>query len=249
MDPESNCIFLEQLAHTRDQVMWKALRAPALAPLHWRVIQSTSDAAPGRLADVEHYWETPHSPDLFHVLHELVKAVCGPMATNERAAHKARTEAREPLRIGNLNGLLASPRRPPPPLPPAPPPPGRGRVTRRAAPASAACSPAARGGARSGQAPLLAGSHSQPRAERPKAGPGIFSIRSRPDPGKRPGHIHCKLVRRRVLAGVVTLGAVVAQVCQIIHVRFAEIKPALHGGENRAVAFRDKTAFDLPMLA
>src|SRR5919197_4702457 len=51
-------------------------------------------------------------------------------------------------RIGNLNGLLAAPRRPPP---------GRGRVTRRAAPASAACSPAARGGTRSGQAPPLLG--------------------------------------------------------------------------------------------
>ena len=61
------------------------------------------------------------------------------------------------LRIGNSNGLLASPRRPPPPLPPAPPPPGRGRVTRRAAPASAACSPAARGGTRSGQAPRCGG--------------------------------------------------------------------------------------------
>jgi hypothetical protein len=39
--------------------------------------------------------------------------------------------------------------------PPAPPPPGHGRVTRRAAPAGAACSPAARGGTRSGQVPLL----------------------------------------------------------------------------------------------
>jgi hypothetical protein len=40
--------------------------------------------------------------------------------------------------------------------PPPPPPPGRGRVTRRAAPASAACT-AARGGTRAGQAPLLGG--------------------------------------------------------------------------------------------
>jgi len=30
---------------------------------------------------------------LFHVQHELVKAVSGPMATKERAAHKAVTEA------------------------------------------------------------------------------------------------------------------------------------------------------------
>src|SRR5262249_45922330 len=42
-----------------------------------------------------------------------------------------------------------------PPARPPPPPPGHGRVTRRAAPAGAACSPAARGGTQSGQVPLL----------------------------------------------------------------------------------------------
>jgi hypothetical protein len=70
---------------------------PALAQLNCRVIQSTSDEAPGLLAYVEHYLEAHHSPDLFQVQHELVKAVSGPMATNERAAYKAVTEAREHL--------------------------------------------------------------------------------------------------------------------------------------------------------
>jgi Family of unknown function (DUF6399) len=97
MDPESNFILLEQLAQARDQVMWNALMAPALAQLNCRVIQSTSDEAPGLLAYVEHYLEAHHSPDLFHVQHELVKAVSGPMATKERAAHKAVTEARTQL--------------------------------------------------------------------------------------------------------------------------------------------------------
>src|SRR5262249_31781514 len=85
------------LAQTRDHVMWNALMAPALAPLNCRVIQSTSDEAPGLLAYVEHYLEAHHSPDLFHVQHELVKAVSGPMATKEWAAHKAVTEAWEQL--------------------------------------------------------------------------------------------------------------------------------------------------------
>ena len=62
-----------------------------------RVIQSTSDEGSGLLAYVEHYLEAHHSPDLFHVQHELVKAVSGPMATKERAAHKAVTEATEQL--------------------------------------------------------------------------------------------------------------------------------------------------------
>ena len=97
MDPESHFILLEQLAQARNQASWHALMAPALAQLNCRVIQSTSDEAPGLLAYVEHYLEVHHSPDLFQVQHELVKAVSGPMATKERAAHKAVTEAREQL--------------------------------------------------------------------------------------------------------------------------------------------------------
>src|SRR5262245_13501621 len=97
MDPESNLILVEQLAQARDQVSWNAWMTPALAKLHCRVIQSTSDEAPGLLAYVEHYLEAHHSPDLFHVQHELVKAVSGPMAAKERAAHKAISDATEQL--------------------------------------------------------------------------------------------------------------------------------------------------------
>src|SRR6516165_6327227 len=97
MDPDSNFIIVEQSAQARDQTTWHELMAPALAPLNCRVIQSTSDEAPGLLAYVEHYLEAHHSPDLFHVQHELGKAVCGPMATKERAAYKAVTEAQEQL--------------------------------------------------------------------------------------------------------------------------------------------------------
>jgi Family of unknown function (DUF6399) len=97
MDPESNFILVEQLAQARDQVSWNACMAPALAQRNCRVIQSTSDEAPGLLASVEHSLEAHHLPDLFHVQHELVKAVSGPMATKERAAHKAVTEAKEQL--------------------------------------------------------------------------------------------------------------------------------------------------------
>src|SRR5262249_492946 len=95
MDPERNFILLEQLAQARDHVSWHAGMAPALAQLKCRVMQSTSDEAPGLVAYVEHYLEAHHSPDLFHVQHELVKAVSGPMATKERAAHKAVNEATE----------------------------------------------------------------------------------------------------------------------------------------------------------
>ena len=97
MDPESNCIILEQVAQARDQTSWNAWMAPALAQFNCRVIQSTRDEAPGLLAYVEHYLEAHHSPDVFHGQHELVKAVSAPMATKERAAPKAVTHAREQL--------------------------------------------------------------------------------------------------------------------------------------------------------
>ena len=94
-EPVSNFIILEQLAQSRDQATWHALMAPALAPLNCEVIQSTSDEAPGIVAYVEHQLGAHHSPDLFHVQHELSKAVCAPLATKERAAHKALSEAKE----------------------------------------------------------------------------------------------------------------------------------------------------------
>jgi hypothetical protein len=100
IEPKSNYIVLEQAAHARDQDTWQALMEQALADLNCQVIQSTSDEAPGLLAYVEHYLGAHHSPDLFHVQHELVKAVCGPMATKQRAAGKAATEAQERLEQG-----------------------------------------------------------------------------------------------------------------------------------------------------
>jgi hypothetical protein len=97
MDPESHGILVAQLAQARDQASWHALRSPVLAQRHGRVIQATSEEAPGLFASVEQYLEAHHSPDLCHGQHELVKAVAGPMATKERAAHKAVTAAREQL--------------------------------------------------------------------------------------------------------------------------------------------------------
>ena len=95
MDPVSNYILLEQAALARDQDTWNALMAQALVGLNCTVIQSTSDEAPGLLAYVDHHLGVPHSPDLFHVQHELSKAVPAPLATKQRAAAKAATKAEE----------------------------------------------------------------------------------------------------------------------------------------------------------
>lgn len=98
MDPESNYIVLEHTAPARDQDTWDALMAPALAGLNCKVIQATSDEAPGLLAYVAHHLGAHHSPDLFHVQHELSKAVSAPMAAKQRAAAKASTTAEETLK-------------------------------------------------------------------------------------------------------------------------------------------------------
>ena len=71
--------------------------AGALAPLKCNVIQSTSDEAPGLLADVEPHRGGHHSPDLFHGQHELSKAVAAPMAAKQHATAKAVTMAEEQL--------------------------------------------------------------------------------------------------------------------------------------------------------
>jgi len=120
MDPVSNSIFLEQVAQARAQDTWQALLEQALSGLNCRVIQSTSDEAPGLLAYVEQHLRAHHSPDLFHVQQELSKAVTAPLAVKQRAAAKAVAQAEETRkrvheRLANANGEPAKrgPGRPP----------------------------------------------------------------------------------------------------------------------------------------
>jgi hypothetical protein len=55
MEPVSTSIVLEPTASARDQDTWRILMEQALAGLNCRVMQSTSDEAPGLLAYVEHH--------------------------------------------------------------------------------------------------------------------------------------------------------------------------------------------------
>ena len=118
MDPKSTSIVLEQTAHGRAHATWHALMEKALAGLHCQVMQSTSDEAPGLLAYVEHHLGVHPSPDLFHGQPERVKAVCGPMATKQRAASKAAREAQERLEQGQLQSTGDAPEKPGPGRPP-----------------------------------------------------------------------------------------------------------------------------------
>ena len=95
IEPVSHTILLEQAAQARDHDPWNALMEQVLAGLNGQVMQSTSDEAPGLLADGEHHLGAHHSPDLCHGQHELSKAVSAPMAAKQRAAHKAVAQAEE----------------------------------------------------------------------------------------------------------------------------------------------------------
>ena len=103
MDPESNDMVWEHTAPARDQDPWEALMAPALAELNCKVMQAPRDEAPGLLAYVAHPLGAHHSPDLFHVQHELSQAVSAPMAAQQRAAAKAITTAEETLKQGQAH--------------------------------------------------------------------------------------------------------------------------------------------------
>src|SRR5712691_2996665 len=119
-EPKSNYIVLEQAAQGRDQDTWNTLLEKALSGLNCQVIQSTSDEAPGLLAYVAHHLGAHHSPALFHGQPELVKAVCGPMATKQRAAAKAARKAQEQLEHvqGQLQGTGDAPHQRGPSRPP-----------------------------------------------------------------------------------------------------------------------------------
>src|SRR5215510_15965744 len=86
IEPVSNYILLEQAAQARDQDTWQTRMEQALLGLNCKVIQSTSDEAPGLLAYVEPHLGAHHLPDLFHVQYELSKAVSAPMAVKQRGA-------------------------------------------------------------------------------------------------------------------------------------------------------------------
>lgn len=95
MEPVSNFILLERYApsHTADQ--WQQALEQALEGLPVEVIQATSDEGTAIRHHVERRLGAHHSPDLFHVQHELVKATAGALATQTRQAEQALSKARE----------------------------------------------------------------------------------------------------------------------------------------------------------
>jgi len=94
LEPVSNFILLEQYAKDRTAATWTQALTAALEGLAVEVIQGTSDEGKGLVSHVQSALGAHHSPDLFHVQHEVVKATGLPLARQVKQAEAAVAHAR-----------------------------------------------------------------------------------------------------------------------------------------------------------
>ncbi len=90
-------ILLEKYAEDRTAATWTKALNDALDDLPVKVIQGTSDEAKGIRRHTEKELGVHHSPDVFHVQHELVKGTSVALATKVKNADKAVNEANAEL--------------------------------------------------------------------------------------------------------------------------------------------------------
>ena len=86
LEPVSNFILLERYAEDRSAATWTQALDEALRGLRVEVVQGCSDEAKGLLRHVEKDLGAHHSPDLFHVQHEISKATGFSLARQSREA-------------------------------------------------------------------------------------------------------------------------------------------------------------------
>jgi hypothetical protein len=87
-EPASGFILLEQYAESRDAETWTEAMAAATADLPVKIVQSASDEALALIKHAEQDLGAHHSPDTFHVQHEVVRGTSCPMASKVRTADK-----------------------------------------------------------------------------------------------------------------------------------------------------------------
>ena len=93
IEPASNFILVETYSERRDAESWEESLNAALTGLPVTIRQVTSDAASGLLRYAQEILGVPHSPDLFHIQRELVRATAWPLAQQHRHAQKAVAQA------------------------------------------------------------------------------------------------------------------------------------------------------------
>ncbi len=93
MEPVSSFMLRERSAPDRSAATWTRALAEALEGLRVAVVQGTGDAAKGLLRHVAHDLGAHHSPDLFHVQHEVSKATTLPLARAVEPTPRASDQA------------------------------------------------------------------------------------------------------------------------------------------------------------
>lgn len=95
IDPVSNFILLEEYSKGRKSSDWTSAMQKAINGLPINIIQSTSDEGKGILHHVKSSLGAHHSPDVFHVQHEIVKGTSGPLSKKTKQAEKRLEKASE----------------------------------------------------------------------------------------------------------------------------------------------------------
>jgi hypothetical protein len=93
IEPESGFVLLEEYHARRDSQTWTTALQQAVHGLPVTVVQVTSDQAKGLIACAEEGLEAHHTPDLFHVQHELSKATALPLERQRATAATAQEQA------------------------------------------------------------------------------------------------------------------------------------------------------------
>jgi len=86
LEPVSNFILLEQYAQDRTAATWTQALAAACAGLPLTLVHGTSDEATALRRHIERDHQAHHSPDLFHLQHEVAKATGLSLARDVREA-------------------------------------------------------------------------------------------------------------------------------------------------------------------
>lgn len=98
IEPVSNYILLEKYASNRKADEWTQAIKEATSGLAVEIIQSTSDQGKGIVSHVKNDLGAHHSPDVFHVENELVKATGAVLASRKRQAARQVEEAAQHVR-------------------------------------------------------------------------------------------------------------------------------------------------------
>lgn len=91
----SGFILFESYQEKRDRDTWKKVWDEEVAPYSLKPIQVVADAGTGIRGFIEGTLRTYRSPDLFHIEHDLCKALARFLATKEQSAKENITERQE----------------------------------------------------------------------------------------------------------------------------------------------------------